>query len=212
MHELYLVTDRDLCLNRPLEVVVQQAVQGGVSMVQIREKNTSTRFFIEEAMRIKQLLAPYHVPLIINDRVDVALAVGADGVHIGQDDMPYPLARKLMGAKAIIGLSVETMDQVLEAENFDVDYLGVSPIFDTPTKTDTRGSWGIAGLAQVRSLSRHRLVAIGGLHVGNAEEVIGAGADSIAVVSAICSAPNPSEAAASLNYTIQLALASTRKE
>ncbi|MBC7237451.1 MAG: thiamine phosphate synthase [Chloroflexi bacterium] len=207
MGELYLVTDRALSLGRPLEEVVLQAVQGGADMVQLREKTASTRFFIEEALRIKNLLAPYGVPLIINDRVDVALATEADGVHIGQEDMPYPLARKLLGPKAIIGLSVETMEQVLEAEAYDVDYLGVSPIFATPTKTDTKGEWGLDGLAEVRCVSRHRLVAIGGLNAANAADVIRAGADCIAVVSAICSAPDPKEAAATLRGVIRAALA-----
>jgi len=206
MQGLYLVTDRDLSLGRPLEEVVLQAVKGGVSIVQLREKRASTRFFVEQAERLKRLLTPYGVPLIINDRVDVALAVEADGVHIGQEDMPYPIARRLLGKRAIIGLSVETVEQVLEAEGYDVDYLGVSPIFETPTKTDTRGSWGLEGLAQVRKLSRHRLVAIGGLNAANAESVIRAGADSIAVVSAICSATEPQRAAEVLNQIIQSAL------
>lgn len=205
MKGLYLVTDRDLCLGRFLESIVLDAVQGGVSIVQLREKHASTRFFIEEAQRIKEQLAPYQVPLIINDRVDVALAVEADGVHIGQEDMPYPLVRQLMGPDAIIGLSVETVEQVLEAEHYDVDYLGVSPIFATPTKTDTRGAWGIDGLAHVRRLSRHALVAIGGLNATNAEAVMRAGADSLAVVSAICSAPTPRLAAETLSHIVQSA-------
>lgn len=212
MQGLYLVTDRALSLGRPLEEVVLAAVRGGVGIVQLREKDAPTRLFVEEAQRIKRLLQPYGVPLIINDRVDVALAVEADGVHIGQQDMPYPLARKLLGKRAIIGLSVETVEQVLEAEAYDVDYLGVSPIFPTPTKTDTLGAWGLAGLATVRRLSRHRLVAIGGLNATNAESVIRAGADCIAVVSAICSAPDVEQAAATLRGTIDAALAARQKE
>ena len=131
---VYLVTDRASLSVKSLYDVVLLAVKGGAAMVQLREKDVSTRFFIEEARRIKKILAPYAVPLIINDRVDVALAVGADGVHIGQEDMPYPLARKLLGSGAIIGLSVETPEQVVAAEDFDVAYLGVSAIFATPTK------------------------------------------------------------------------------
>jgi thiamine-phosphate pyrophosphorylase len=210
MNGLYLVTDRDLCLNRPLEEVVRQAVEGGVGMVQLREKHASTRLFLEEAFKIKKVLDSYHVPLIINDRVDVALAVEAAGVHIGQEDMPYPIARKLMGKNAIIGLSVETIEQVLEAEAFDVDYLGVSPIFETPTKTDTKGAWGLDGLVQVRRLSRHPLVAIGGLNTSNSKEVIRAGADSIAVVSAICSATDPMQASKNLMAIITSALNSRK--
>ncbi len=209
---LYLVTDRSLTLGRPLEQVVARAVQGGVSAVQLREKEAATRSFVEAARQMKALLAPYGVPLLINDRVDVALAVGAAGVHIGQEDLPYPLARRLLGPQAIIGLSVETEAQVVAAEAYDVAYLGVSPIFPTPTKKDTRGSWGLRGLARVRRLSRHSLVAIGGLNVGNAAAAITAGADSIAVVSAICSAEDPREAAAALSAAVCEALTSPRKE
>lgn len=209
---LYLVTDRSLTLGRPLEQVVARAVQGGVSAVQLREKEAATRSFVEAARQMKALLAPYGVPLLINDRVDVALAVGAAGVHIGQEDLPYPLARRLLGPQAIIGLSVETEAQVVAAEAYDVAYLGVSPIFPTPTKKDTHGSWGLTGLARVRRLSRHSLVAIGGLNVGNAAAAITAGADSIAVVSAICSAEDPREAAAELSAAVCEALTSPRKE
>ncbi len=200
---LYLVTDRDLCRGRPLEEVVRQCVRGGVSMVQLREKDLPTRDFIREALQVKEILAPSGVPLIINDRVDVAMAVEADGVHVGQEDMPYEMARKLLGPKAIIGLSVETEEQVFEAENYDVDYLGVSPIFETPTKTDTRGSWGLSGMAWVREHSRHDLVAIGGLNESNTADVVRSGADSIAVVSALCSAPDPEEAARKLSALIK---------
>ncbi len=126
--------------------------------------------------------------------------------------MPYPLARRLLGPRAIIGLSVETEQQVLAAGDYDVDYLGVSPIFPTPTKTDTVGSWGLEGLSRVRRLSRHRLVAIGGLDLANAPAVIAAGADSIAVVSAICSAPDPRAAAAALSKNIRASLATRAKE
>lgn len=208
MWGLYLVTDRDLSLGRPLEDIVLQAVRGGVAIVQLREKQATTRFFVEEASKIKRLLAHHNVPLIINDRVDVAQAVGADGVHLGQDDMPYAQARALLGPKAIIGLSVETLAQVEEAERYDVSYLGLSPIFPTPTKSDTRGSWGLEGLAQARRVSRHRLVAIGGMNASNAESVIRAGADSIAVVSAICSAADPLGAAQELSRIIRSALSS----
>jgi thiamine-phosphate pyrophosphorylase len=198
MRGLYLVTDRDLCGGRPLEEVVAAAVAGGAACVQLREKHLSTRAFVAEARAIKKLLADQGVPLIINDRLDVALAAEADGVHIGQDDMPYPLARRILGKGKIIGLSVETWEDVEEAEGWDVDYLGVSPIFATPTKTDTRGDWGLDGLTRIRARSRHPLVAIGGLNAGNAGAVMSAGADGIAVVSAICAAADPLQAARDL--------------
>lgn len=207
-----LVTHRDACLGRPLQDVVLQAVRGGVSVVQLREKEASTRDFIETAQRMKVLLSPFDVPLIINDRIDVALAVGAAGVHVGQEDMPYPLARKLLGPEAIIGLSVDSWEQVEEAEAYDVDYLGVGAIFPTPTKPDAKGRWGVSGLADVRRKSRHRLVAIGGLDAGNVADVVRAGADCIAVVSAICSAPDPYQAASNLNQIVQETLPERSQE
>ncbi len=203
---LYLVTDRGLCGNRSLEEVAHQALLGGAVCIQLREKHVSTRFFVDEARKMKALTARFQVPLIINDRIDVALASEADGVHIGQDDMPYAEARKLMGPKAVIGLSVETWDDVVKAETLDVDYLGVSPIFETPTKTDTRGNWGFAGLARIKAYSRHTLVAIGGMNASNAEEAIMAGADCVAVVSAICAASDPLRASRKINQIIQSAL------
>jgi thiamine-phosphate pyrophosphorylase len=206
MHGLYFVTDRGLCGNKPLEEVVIEAVKGGAAYVQLREKDVSTGFFLEEAKRIKKLLEQYRVPLIINDRVDVALACGAEGVHIGQEDMPYEIVRKLMGQKAIIGLSVETWEDVKASQKMDVNYIGVSPVFSTPTKTDTKGAWGLEGLAKIKAFSRHPLVAIGGINESNVSEVVKAGADCIAVVSAICASPHSEAAARRINKMINLIL------
>lgn len=202
---VYLVTDRNLCLGRPLMDVVLEAVSGGAGIVQLREKDADTREFVELACAMKAELEGRDVPLLINDRIDVALACGADGVHIGQSDMPYELARRMLGPDAIIGLSVETMEQVHEAEALDVDYLGVSPIFATGTKTDTGRPWGLDGLKEIRSRSRHPLVGIGALGVHNAAEAIRAGADGVAVVSALCSAPSPHEAAKELARAVRQA-------
>jgi thiamine-phosphate pyrophosphorylase len=198
MRGVYLVTDRGLCRNRPLQDVVLKAVQGGVSCVQLREKDLPARDFIGEAVAVKKILVPFHVPLIINDRVDVALACGADGIHLGQQDMPYAMVRKLMGEQAIIGLSVETWEDVEAVEKLDVNYIGVSPVFATPTKTDTKEPWGLAGLKKIKAFSRHPLVAIGGINASNAQAVAEAGADCLAVVSAVCSADDPAAAAAKL--------------
>jgi thiamine-phosphate pyrophosphorylase len=206
MRGLYFVTDRGLCGRKPLEEVVIQAVKGGAAYVQLREKDVSTRFFVEEAKRIKKLLGKYRVPLIINDRVDIALACGAEGVHIGQEDMPYEIVRQLMGQKAIIGLSVETWEDVEVSQKLDVNYIGVSPVFATPTKTDTKGAWGLEGLAKIKAFSRHPLVAIGGINESNAREVVEAGADCIAVVSAICASSYPEAAARRINDIIYSAL------
>ena len=202
MRGIYLVTGQSLCSPRPVEEIILRAIDGGIAYIQLREKDVSTRFFVQEAKRIKKLLSSYKIPLIINDRIDVALACGAEGVHIGQEDMPYAIARKLMGTKAIIGLSVEDWADVEESQKLDVDYIGVSPVFPTPTKTDTKGVWGLAGLAKIKAFSRHPLVAIGGINESNAAEVIAAGAACIAVVSAICSAPDPAAATRNLKGII----------
>jgi len=201
---LYLVTDRALCGARPLESVVEAAVRGGVTAVQLRDKHCSTRDFVETGRVLKILLGTLRVPLIVNDRVDVALEIGADGVHLGQSDMDYHAARGLLGAHAIIGLSVETMEQAEQASGWDVDYLGVGPIFATATKPDAAPPWGLERLAALRQVSRHVLVAIGGIDATNAGKVVAAGADGIAVVSAICATRDPEQAARELRAAMTL--------
>jgi thiamine-phosphate pyrophosphorylase len=194
MKGIYLVTDEAACQGKSLESVVASAARAGVTWVQLREKRTPTRTFLKKALDLRAILKPAGIPLIINDRVDIALASKADGVHLGQSDMPYAHARRLLGAKALIGLSVETWEDVETAQDLDVDYLGVSPVFSTPTKTDTKDPWGLDGLAKIRNYSRHPLVAIGGIHEANGRDILLAGADGLAVVSAICSATDPFEA------------------
>ncbi|TAL65421.1 MAG: thiamine phosphate synthase [Burkholderiaceae bacterium] len=195
---LYLVTDQASVGARTLTDVVAAAVQGGVTCVQLREKQLCTRDFFAQAMVLKELLAPRNIPLVINDRIDVALACSAQGVHLGQSDMPIAQARSLLPPQMFIGWSVETMEEVVRSASLPVDYLGVSPIYATPTKVDTRAPWGLEGLRQVRSATALPLVAIGGIHAGNARAVLSAGADGLAVVSALCAAPDPCAAAAAL--------------
>lgn len=200
---LYLVTDRELCGERGIAEVAGLAVRGGATLVQLREKTGDFRAMAELARALLALLAPFGVPLIVNDRVDVALAVGAQGVHLGQSDMPAALARELLGPGAVIGLSLEAPHQLAEAEGLDVDYYGVSPIHPTPTKTDTGPGWGLAGLSGLRAATSRPLVAIGGLDARNAAQTIRAGADGIAVVSAICAAPDPEAASRELLAAIR---------
>lgn len=194
MNGLYLVTDRTLIGSSSLQDIVLSAVQNGVSMVQLREKELNTRQFIDLAISLRLLLAPYNIPLLVNDRVDVALASRADGIHLGQGDMPVSVARQLMGERAVIGLSVETLSQVDDTAKMPVDYLGVSGIFPTETKTDLPGYWGLDGLKAVRARTDLPLVAIGGIDENNACFVINAGADMVAVVSAVCGAVDPGRA------------------
>lgn len=199
---LYLVTDRPLSLGRDLEWIVTEAVRGGVTMVQLREKDGDTREFVELAARLKTALSPLGVPLIINDRIDVALAMDADGVHIGQSDMPYDIARKLLGPDKIIGLSVENMDDIRVANALDVDYVGISPVYSTSTKTDTAAPFGLDGLREAVKLSVHPTVAIGGMNARTAADVMDCGTDGIAVVSAIVSADSPYDASVNLKSIV----------
>ena len=202
-YSLYLVTDRGLSRGRSTPEVVAAAVRGGATVVQLREKTADTREFVEEAMAIKGFLSARAVPLIINDRIDVAQAVDADGVHLGQKDMPIELARKIVGPQMIIGISAESLTDAVEAERAGADYLGVSPIFDTPTKTDTAPALGLMGLQQIRTAVNLPLVGIGGLNADNAGRVIANGADGVAVVSAIVSADDPEAAARDLIRIVQ---------
>jgi len=195
---LYLVTDRGLSNGRDIEWIIEEAIKGGVTIVQLREKDIDTREFIELGLRLKKILNPYDVPLIINDRIDVALAVDADGIHIGQSDMPYDIARKILGPDKIIGLSIETFDELDQANGLNVDYVALSPIFSTPTKTDTASPWGIEGAKEFVKRSVHPTVAIGGININTAADVKKTGVDGIAVVSAIVSAENPCIAAKEL--------------
>ncbi|MDK9717282.1 MAG: thiamine phosphate synthase [Trichlorobacter sp.] len=198
---LHLVTDRSLSLGRSLVEVVAEAVAGGVTCVQLREKTCSTREFLGEALALKALLQPLGLPLIINDRVDIALAVGADGVHLGQSDMPISHARRLLGPDYLIGISAESVEDAIAAEQQGADYIGISPVFSTPTKTDTASALGLEGVRQIRELVRVPLVGIGGINQANAHQVLAAGADGVAVVSAIMAAESPQLAAEAIRVS-----------
>ena len=196
-YTLYLVTDDQQDIDTLCHVVAE-AIKGGVTMVQIREKHGDVRAFIERSLAIKKVLKDSGVPLIINDRVDVALAVQADGVHLGQSDMPANLARQLIGPDMILGLSVENETQLREAQDLPVDYLGISAIFSTPTKTNIIKEWGIDGLTKAVKESKLPLVAIGGINETNIKKVADTQVDGIALVSAICHATSPKQASEGL--------------
>ena len=169
---------------------IRRLCAGGASLVQFREKSLPASDFYDEAQAALRVTRELRIRLIINDRVDVALALGADGVHLGQDDLAPTAARELLGENAIIGLSTHNMSQALEAQKAPIDYLAFGPIFSTTTKQDTSPVVGLAGLAEVRLITEGLpLVAIGGITEANAAEVIQAGADSVAVVSSLLSSP-----------------------
>lgn len=192
---LYLITDRLLCARLGIERVVAEAVAGGVTLVQLRDDATPAPELVGIARRLKAVLAPAGVPLIVNNRLDVALAAGAEGVHVGQADAAPAEARARLGPAAILGLSVTHPSQLAAVDATLVDYLGVGPIFATGTKPDAAPPLGIAGLAAARAATALPIVAIGGIDGGNAAEVARAGADGLAVVSAVCAAADPRAAA-----------------
>ena len=163
---------------------------GGASLIQLREKHLPPLDFFEQAKAAVAVAKQAGVQLLINDRVDIAIAAGAAGVHLGQDDMPPEAARKLLGPDAIVGYSTHNLDQAINATKLPIDYLAIGPIFSTTTKSDTAPVLGLEGLRAVRhAIGGFPLVAIGGITQANAHEVLEAGADSVAVISAILSDP-----------------------
>lgn len=192
---LYLVLGASDTGSRSFEEVVLAAVSGGVTLVQLREKHAPTRTQLEHARRLKALLQPRGVPLIVNDRIDVALAAGADGVHLGQEDMPPREARQLMGNELLIGLSVGNSEEAATADPGVIDYVGIGPAFVSGTKHDAGDAIGPNGVASLRRQVALPSVAIGGIDAGNAGELWRSGIEGVAVVSAICAAEDPKRAA-----------------
>ncbi|MEQ6917744.1 thiamine phosphate synthase [Halomonas aquatica] len=192
---LYLITDRGLCAEHGLVETVVAAVRGGVTLVQLRDKHASDAELVDQARRLKAALTGTGVALIINDRLEVALAAGADGLHIGQDDGDVAEARAALGPQAILGLSVQTHDQLACIDPSALDYLGLGPVFATPSKHDHAEPLGFEGLAALAAASPLPSVAIGGLKAEHLAATWGAGAEGLAVISAICGTPDPEMAA-----------------
>lgn len=193
-YRLYLVTDRETLRGRDLCQAIEQAILGGVTLVQLREKSLSTREFVELALAIKEITTRHGIPIIINDRLDIALAIDADGLHIGQDDMPMLTARKLFGPDKIIGVSASTLEESLLAEKQGANYLGIGAMVATPTKTDAK-IVTFEELKQIKKSVNIPVVSIGGIHTWNAREMMSSGIDGISVVSAIL-APDDIQGAA----------------
>jgi thiamine-phosphate pyrophosphorylase len=195
---LYLVTDPDLGRGRPLAEIVAAAVRGGVTLVQLRDKAAGGRALLEQARALIALLTPQGVPLIVNDRVDVALAAGAAGCHVGQSDLPAAAARALLGPDALLGVSLDAVEQIRDIDPAIVDYVAHGPFATTATTPDAGAAVGAAGIARVRARTELPLVAIGGLDAANLGAAIGAGADGVAHVSAIVAAADPEAASREL--------------
>jgi thiamine-phosphate pyrophosphorylase len=195
--ELYVVTDHDLLQGRSLENEIAEAILGGATMIQLREKALSTRDFIKIAEGVKRVTDQHSVPLIINDRLDVMLAVAASGLHVGQNDMPATMARRLLGNDAILGVSVTTVAEAVQAEVDGADYLGVGAMFPTGTKPDA-GLVGLPELAEITRTVSIPVVAIGGISADNALQLKGRGLRGIAVVAAVFGKPETRSAAAAM--------------
>ncbi|WP_234300256.1 thiamine phosphate synthase [Elizabethkingia bruuniana] len=183
--------------------VAEQAILGGVDIVQLREKNLPLEVFLKKAQQLREITEKYAIPLIINDNAAVAFRINAAGVHVGNNDIqPMVLRQQDYYNDKIIGYSIEYLTQLENEQTTVSDYLGISPVFRTDTKTNTVTEWGLDGVRKIRQLTQKPLVAIGNIHVNNAKAVVDAGADCIAVVSAICSADNPQKAAYELKNEI----------
>jgi len=196
-YTLYLVTDRQLMSCDSLTEAVEQAILGGCTMIQLREKELSSLEFYNQAVAVKQVTDKYHIPLIINDRIDIAMAVQATGVHIGQHDLPAAAVRKVIGENMLLGVSASSIAEAIQAQQDGADYLGVGAMFPTGTKTDA-DSVSMEELQKIRAAVSLPIVVIGGINKGNAGRVKPMGIDGLAVVSAIIAQSDIKAAAAEL--------------
>jgi thiamine-phosphate pyrophosphorylase len=208
---VYALVDPEHAGGHALADLARLVAQGGATLVQLRDKRSETRRMVEHARAIKAALAPFNIPLLVNDRVDVALACGADGVHVGQGDMAVDDARRLLGRDAIIGLSIKTTAQAEAAPVDILDYVGVGGVFATTSKDNTSAPIGTAGLARIADILRRRapgfpVCGIAGIDAGNAAAVIAAGADGVAVISALSLKPDPQAAARELRRIVDTAI------
>lgn len=201
LSQIYLVTSRADCKYHSIEDIVKIAIDSGITAIQLREKHVHTRDFLDIAEKIKKI-TENKAKLIINDRVDIALAIDANGLHIGNEDIPYNVARKLLGKDKIIGVSVDSINDIQNTNLLDCDYIGVSGVFHSITKS-IQEPWGIEGLKKAKSISKHSIVAIGGVNLSNIKDVAKY-CDSVAIVSAICSAHDPKDVinALTANYNL----------
>jgi thiamine-phosphate pyrophosphorylase len=184
-YSLYLITDRSYLKGRDLFKAVEEALKGGVTLVQLREKDISSLQFFNIALKMKELTTRYHVPLIINDRLDIALAVDAEGLHIGQSDLPITVTRKLLGTKKILGYSANSPEEAVYGEKCGADYLGVGPVYPTGSKSDAGDPIGVPRIKEIVEKVAIPVVGIGGIGIKNIKEVKTSGAKGVSLISAI---------------------------
>jgi thiamine-phosphate pyrophosphorylase len=213
---LYLILGERDCGERSPAEIVTAAAKGGMTLLQLREKTASTGAFLQLSRELQTVLDPYRIPLLINDRIDIALAAGTAGVHIGQDDMPVTDARRLLGPDAIIGLTVRSLDEAAAAPLHLVDYISIGGVFQTTSKDNPNPPIGVDGFTEIAAYLRRRtampLTAIAGINTGNAADVIRAGADGVAIISAICAGADPQQASRELRTLIDDTLAERKSE
>ena len=201
-YTLYLVTDRELMAADSIEECVEQAILGGCTVVQLREKTASSREFYQIALRLREITTRFDVPLIINDRADIALVADADGVHIGQKDLPYDAARRIVGLDKIVGVSASNLTEALAAADMGADYIGVGAVFTTGTKAVAK-LISIDELRRIRAEVKLPIIGIGGINKDTLPLLEGTGIDGIAVVSAIVAQKNATNAAKELKSLFQ---------
>lgn len=200
---LYVITDERIGRGRSHLEIAEAAIRGGADVVQLRDKSVSSRGLYDIALQLRRLTREAEVPFIVNDRLDIALAADADGVHIGREDLPAPVVRRILGPGKILGISAETVEEALTAEREGADYLGVGPVFEARgTKPDAGEPLGLDLIARIRRGCRLPIVAIGGIHAGNARSVLDAGANAAAVISAVASADDVAQAARFLKLAL----------
>lgn len=192
------MADAEAAAHRDLVSIIYEAAEAGAPLIQLRAKKLATRRFLDVALRVSDMLKRFEIPLIINDRIDIALSCEADGVHLGQEDLPLPYARKILGKERIIGVSVNTVEEAEDAESGGADYIGAGPIFYTSSKDELRSILGLEGLQAIRKRVKMPILAIGGITADTAKEVLSSGADGIAVISSIMGAENIHAATKSL--------------
>lgn len=184
---LYVIIDKKAAMGRDLVRIAEEAVAGGADVIQLRDKGSEARELVEAGRAIRKAVGKDKAVFIVNDRPDIALAVGADGVHLGQDDLPVAYARSILGKDKIIGLSTHSLEQASGAQNSGADYIGVGPVFSTPTKPGYKAV-GLGLIEKVREMNGIPFVAIGGIDESNIDDVIAAGGSRVAVVRAVCGA------------------------
>jgi thiamine-phosphate pyrophosphorylase len=202
--KLYIITDQELSGGKSHLQIAEQAIQGGADVIQLRDKNVSSRELYFAAHQIREISHQYQLPFIVNDRLDIALAVEADGLHLGQEDLPASIARKILGSEQILGVSATSLEEALQAEKDGADYLGVGPIYEArSTKADAGEPKGLSLLSEIRRNCQIPIIAIGGINLKNIKAVFKAGADGIAVISAIVAAPEIREVTQKFKQTIK---------